>query len=264
MVVAHAMLKDPAQRYGSADEFAADLDRVRRGLVPVAATAVHTAIVPHEPTEFVPAAEATRIAPRPEATPLLSGEKLPPRPDAAQALALAVAARAAPAARRRARSRRSRSAAAGRRLADDDQDDGTTTTRRRRPRSPRTKLDDLTGKTLSEAPAALQRLPARARHPEGASACATPTHDGRHRRRERSRRRRRCCTRGDTVLPQGLARAEADPEHRRRDARPTRCRQLGVGLQVHAQSEASDIDRQGQGHAHRPGRRHEDARSARR
>ena len=37
LVVAHAMLKDPAQRYGSADEFAADLDRVRRGLVPVAA-----------------------------------------------------------------------------------------------------------------------------------------------------------------------------------------------------------------------------------
>jgi serine/threonine protein kinase len=80
LVVAHAMLKDPAQRYGSADEFAADLDRVRRGLVPVAATAAHTAVVTHEPTEFVPAIEATRIAPRPEATPLLSGDKLPPRP----------------------------------------------------------------------------------------------------------------------------------------------------------------------------------------
>ncbi|MDP9255327.1 MAG: Stk1 family PASTA domain-containing Ser/Thr kinase [Actinomycetota bacterium] len=80
LVVAHAMLKDPAQRYGSADEFAADLDRVRRGLVPVAATAAHTAIVTHEPTELVPAVEATRIAPRPEPTPLLSGEKLPPRP----------------------------------------------------------------------------------------------------------------------------------------------------------------------------------------
>jgi beta-lactam-binding protein with PASTA domain/predicted Ser/Thr protein kinase len=79
LVVAHAMLKDPAQRYGSADEFAADLDRVRRGLVPAAATAL-TAVIPHEATEFVPAAEATRIAPRPEATPLLSGDKLPPRP----------------------------------------------------------------------------------------------------------------------------------------------------------------------------------------
>jgi len=65
MVVAHAMLKQPSQRYASADEFAADLDRVRRGLVPVAATALIE--MPHEPTEFVSAAEATRIAPRPEA-----------------------------------------------------------------------------------------------------------------------------------------------------------------------------------------------------
>ena len=80
LVVAHAMLKDPAQRYGSADEFAADLDRVRRGLVPVAATAAHTAVVTPEPTEFVPAVEATRIAPRPEPATLLSGEKLPRAP----------------------------------------------------------------------------------------------------------------------------------------------------------------------------------------
>jgi eukaryotic-like serine/threonine-protein kinase len=80
LVVAHAMLKDPAQRYGSADEFAADLDRVRRGLVPVAATAAHTAIVTHEPTELVPAVEATRVAPSPGPTPFLGGEKLPERP----------------------------------------------------------------------------------------------------------------------------------------------------------------------------------------
>ena len=79
LVVAHAMLKDPAQRYGSADEFAADLDRVRRGLVPVAATALMAA-VPSQPTEHVPAVEATRIAPRVEATPLLSGEKPPLQP----------------------------------------------------------------------------------------------------------------------------------------------------------------------------------------
>ncbi len=78
LVVSHAMLKDPSQRYASADEFAADLDRVRRGLVPAAATAMIS--IPHEPTERVPAAEATRIAPRPEAPSLLSGEKLPPRP----------------------------------------------------------------------------------------------------------------------------------------------------------------------------------------
>jgi beta-lactam-binding protein with PASTA domain len=77
LVVAHAMLKEPSQRYGSADEFSADLDRVRRGLVPVAATAV-TSAIPREPTERVPAVEATRIAPRPEPTPLLSGDKLPP------------------------------------------------------------------------------------------------------------------------------------------------------------------------------------------
>jgi eukaryotic-like serine/threonine-protein kinase len=78
MVVAHSMLKQPEQRYGSADEFSADLDRVRRGLVPAAATALIE--MPREPTEQVPAVEATRIAPRGEPPSLLSGEKLPPRP----------------------------------------------------------------------------------------------------------------------------------------------------------------------------------------
>ena len=80
LVVAHAMLKDPAQRYGSADEFAADLDRVRRGLVPVAATAAPRRSSRTSRPSSCPAVEATRIAPRPEPTPLLSGEKLPPRP----------------------------------------------------------------------------------------------------------------------------------------------------------------------------------------
>jgi serine/threonine-protein kinase len=75
LVVAHAMLKEPSQRYGSADEFGADLDRVRRGLIPVAATAV-TSVIPREPTEMIPAVEATRVAPAP--TPLLSSDKLPP------------------------------------------------------------------------------------------------------------------------------------------------------------------------------------------
>ncbi|HET6174866.1 MAG TPA: Stk1 family PASTA domain-containing Ser/Thr kinase [Gaiellales bacterium] len=79
LVVAHAMLKDAAQRYGSADEFAADLDRVRRGLVPVAATAAHTAVVSHDPTQLVPAVEATRIAQRPDSN-LLAADKLPPGP----------------------------------------------------------------------------------------------------------------------------------------------------------------------------------------
>jgi serine/threonine-protein kinase len=77
LVVAHAMLKQPSQRYASADEFAADLDRVRRGLVPVAATALIE--MPQHPTEFVPAAEATRIAPRPEGS-LLGDERAPARP----------------------------------------------------------------------------------------------------------------------------------------------------------------------------------------
>ena len=80
LVVAHAMLKDPAQRYGSADEFSSDLDRVRRGLVPLAATAAFTAVIPREQTEVVPAVEATRIAPRPEGATLLSGDKPPARP----------------------------------------------------------------------------------------------------------------------------------------------------------------------------------------
>jgi serine/threonine-protein kinase len=82
MVVAHSMLKQPEQRYGSADEFSADLDRVRRGLVPAAATALIEMPQPREPTERVPAVEATRIAPRSEPPPpsLLSGEKPPPRP----------------------------------------------------------------------------------------------------------------------------------------------------------------------------------------
>ena len=149
MVVAHAMLKEPAQRYGSADEFAADLDRVRRGLVPVAATAL-IAIVPHEPTEQVPAAEATRIAPRAEATPLLSGEKLPPRPTPRKRsrwpwllvllLLLAVGALAAFAL----------GVGSGDDYADDDGDDRRRRPRRRPPVTSR-KLDDLEGKSFLEA-----------------------------------------------------------------------------------------------------------------
>jgi serine/threonine-protein kinase len=153
LVVAHAMLKDPSQRYGSADEFSADLDRVRRGLVPVAATAVHPAILTHEPTELVPAVEATRIAPRPEPTPLLTSERLPPKPTPRKRarwpwllvllLLLAVGALAA-------------FALGG------VPGDGTSTTTTKStstgtttPQITSHKLDDLTGKTSSEALAVL-------------------------------------------------------------------------------------------------------------
>ena len=148
LVVAHAMLKDPAQRYGSADEFAADLDRVRRGLVPVAATAAHTAIVSPDPTELVPAVEATRIAPRPEPTPLLSGEKLPPRPTPRKRsrwpwllvllLLLAVGALAA-------------FAIGGVPGGGGSTTKSTTDTGTTQPPIASHKLDDLEGKTLSEA-----------------------------------------------------------------------------------------------------------------
>jgi serine/threonine protein kinase/beta-lactam-binding protein with PASTA domain len=148
LVVAHAMLKDPAQRYGSAEEFAADLDRVRRGLVPVAATAAHTAIVTHEPTEMVPVVEATRIAPRSEPTPLLSGEKLPPRPTPRKRsrwpwllvllLLLAVGALAA-------------FAIGGVPGDDSPTTKGSTDTSTLPPPVASHKLDDLEGKTLSEA-----------------------------------------------------------------------------------------------------------------
>jgi eukaryotic-like serine/threonine-protein kinase len=152
MVVGHAMLKDPSQRYASADEFAADLDRVRRGLVPAAATALIA--IPHDATEQVPAAEATRIAPRPETTPLLSGEKLPPRPVPRKRsrwpwllvllLVLAVGALAA--------------FALGVGSGGDKPNTTTTTNQTTTTTSPVTtrKLEDLTGKSYSEAKAALK------------------------------------------------------------------------------------------------------------
>ena len=175
LVVAHAMLKDPAQRYGSADEFAADLDRVRRGLVPVAATAALTAIVPHEPTELVPAVEATRIAPRAERHAAAERrEAAACATDAAQALALAVAARpAARARRRRARGVRDRRRAR-RRLADDDRRARRRRTRRR-PRSPTAHARRPRGQDATqEAKATLQRLSARPRRSRRRSPCATP------------------------------------------------------------------------------------------
>ena len=215
LVVAHAMLKDPAQRYGSADEFAADLDRVRRGLVPVAATAAHTAIVARDPTELVPAVEATRIAPRPEATPLLSGEQpLPARPTPRKRsrwpwllvllLLLAVGALAAFA------------------IGGVPGDDSPTTTTEPTTSGKTTTvvathtLDDLEGKTYQEAKATLSSYQLGLVVPK-----AQPVRDATHEAnivvasdppagcRAAARRHR---------APQGLARADGDPEHRRQVA----------------------------------------------
>ena len=230
LVVAHAMLKDPAQRYGSADEFAADLDRVRRGLVPVAATAAHTAIVTHEPTEFVPAAEATRVAPRPEATPLLSGEKLPPRPTPRQRsrwpwllvllLLLAVGALAA-------------FAIGGVPGGDSPTTKGDGSTKRtHEPAADRlAQAGRPRGQDAFRGPRRAAQLPARARHQEGAARAGRHARR-RHRRREQSRCGRRAASRRPDP-PQGLARPEGDPEHRRQVA-GRRTAAARVGLQVHA------------------------------
>ena len=255
LVVAHAMLKDPAQRYSSADEFAADLDRVRRGLVPVAATAVHAAI-PHEPTELVPAVEATRIAPRPE-TPLLSGEKLPARTIPRKRsrwpwllvllLILAIGALAAFAL----------GGVPGDDPNDHDHDQGTTNTttqtstpgrlaRARRPRRPVVPGGDLDDREL------------RPRRQDQATARARRAARGRRRRRDRpraaggaARRRRR--------RAQGLARAEGHPE-RRRHERGRGTGRARVRLQRQDRGRVQRHHRQGQGHAHRPGRGHAPAR----
>jgi serine/threonine protein kinase/beta-lactam-binding protein with PASTA domain len=157
LVVAHAMLKEPSQRYGSADEFGADLDRVRRGLVPVAATAV-TSVIPREATEMIPAVEATRVAPAVDPTPLLSSDKLPPSTTPrkrsrwpwllALLMLLAVGALTA-------------FAIGG--VPGDNSADGTTTTQQTTTQETTNvasqTLDDLTGQTYLEAVATLESYP---------------------------------------------------------------------------------------------------------
>ena len=241
LVVAHAMLKDPAQRYGSADEFAADLDRVRRGLVPVAATAAHTAIVARDPTELVPAVEATRIAPRPEATPLLSGEQpLPARPTPRKRsrwpwllvllLLLAVGALAA--------------FAIGGVPGDNSPTTtgGPTTTGQTTTAVSTHTLDDLEGKTEPEAKRDAEQLSARPRRPEGAARARC------HARRPTSwsraiRRQGAVLQRGDTVrlkvsrgqmeIPNIVGKSQADAQQ-----------ELGSNFRFSPASEASDsVDR---------------------
>ena len=190
MVVAHAMLKEPTQRYASADEFAADLDRVRRGLVPVAATAMMAASRTSRPSSS-PAAEATRIAPRAAGDAAPERREAAPRPDAGQALALAVAARAAARARRRARSRRSRSAwARATAVADDDGTTGTTTADDDGRHEPQARGSD--GQVVLRGVRRAQRLRAASAPQEPAR--ARQLGRGRRRRRERPGRRADCCT----------------------------------------------------------------------
>ncbi len=63
-VVMRALAKDPARRYASADEMAADLERVRRGLAPAAETQAFTEVIA-DPLPVV--AAATAVAPPPTA-----------------------------------------------------------------------------------------------------------------------------------------------------------------------------------------------------
>ena len=168
---------------------------------------------------------------RPRRPSLLSGEKLPPRPDAAQALALAVAARPAAAARgRRARGVRARRRARA-------------TTRRRRPdaarRRPRTTttavtthvLEDLDGQDVSARPARRCAAIGSSRRRSGASACATPRTRPTSWSRAMPPAGRASCSRRHRAA-QGLARAEGDPEHRRHvrsaDARAAARRRLQI------------------------------------
>ncbi len=147
LVVAHAMLKEPSQRYGSADEFGADLDRVRRGLVPVAATAV-TSVIPREADGDDPGGRghAHRAGRGPDAAAV--ERQAAALGDAAQALALALAAGAAHAARRRrADGLRDRRRARRRLCGSHDDDDAATRPRRRRRRVP-----DARGPRRSDVP----------------------------------------------------------------------------------------------------------------
>jgi serine/threonine-protein kinase len=112
------------------------------------------AAVTHEPTAFVPAAEATRVAPRPAPGAILSGEKPPPGPTPRKRsrwpwllvllLVLAVGALAA--------------FALG--VGSGDDSPGTTQTTGTSTQTTTTvtsrKLEDLTGKSYSEASAALK------------------------------------------------------------------------------------------------------------
>ena len=250
LVVAHAMLKEPSQRYGSADEFGADLDRVRRGLVPVAATAV-TSVIPREPTEMIPAIEATRVAPA--ATPLLSSDKLPPSATPrkrsrwpwllALLMLLAVGALTA-------------FALGG--VPGDDTAGTTATTQTTQETTAVTtqKLDDLVGQTYIEASATLANYPVD----------VTP-------RRQRVRDATQDANvvvamvpeagailrDGDTVLLKVSRGQKPMPDVSGKTEAEAR-EELGADFTVNTQRRGQRIDRQGHGHPHRSPVRHARAR----
>ena len=93
-VVMRALAKDPARRHASADEMAADLERVRRGLAPAAETQAFTEVIA-DPLPVV--AAATAVAPPPTAATRVYA----PAPAAARAEEWAPPPPAAPPPRRR-------------------------------------------------------------------------------------------------------------------------------------------------------------------
>ena len=252
MVVGHAMLKDPSQRYAQRGRV-----RGRPRPRPSRPRAGRGDRADRDPARADRAGarrrgDAHRAASRGGAAP--ERREAPAAAGAAQALALAVAARpAAPAGRGRARGVRARRRL-GERQAEYDDDDRPGHDRPTPPVTTR-KLEDLEGKSFSEAKAALARLwPQAARH---APARARRPARGRGRGHERAPRGR-AAAQGRHRAAQGLARPEGDPERRRRDgggrARPARRRlqgQAGDGGQRRA--------RQGQDHPHRSRGRPDDA-----
>ena len=200
LVVAHAMLKEPGAALRQRRRV---LGRPRpRPARPRARRRDGRAdrrSSPREPTELVPAVEATRIAPRPERRPrsLLAARSC----RRGRRRASARAGRGCSSCSccwRSARSRLRARRRSRRRVVDDDGTASRRPRRRRRPPSPRTRSTTSRARRTSEASSTLQRLRARPHDPER-TARARRHARGRHRRRERPGRGCACCTDGDTV-----------------------------------------------------------------